>query len=190
MIWLAKIGRLDLMRIVFGEVAVPRRVYEEAASERSSDSILICRAVEDGRIKVSEGLEEAAVLAERAGIHLGEAEAILLAKKIGAELIIDEREGSVTAQIFGVRPIGTIAVLLLALAEGRLTFNEFKECLDRLIASGFWLSVDVYNRALEEARSIAKKEENEKSSASGARADSLTGAGWRPNLYGGNSRLE
>jgi predicted nucleic acid-binding protein len=158
LIWLAKIGRLDLMRIVFGEVAVPRRVYEEAASERSSDSILICKAVEDGWIKVSEeGLEEAAVLAERAGIHLGEADAILLAKKTGVELIIDEREGAVTAQIFGVRPIGTIAVLLLALAEGRLTFNEFKECLDRLIASGFWLYVDVYNRALEEARSIAAR---------------------------------
>jgi len=52
--------------------------------------------------------------------------------------------------MFGVRPIGTIAVLLLALARGELTLNEFKECLDMLIASGFWLSIDVYNKALEE----------------------------------------
>jgi len=138
LIWLAKIGRLDLLKIVFREVVKTRRVYEKTASEKSADSILISKAVEDGWIKVSqENLEDAAVLAERAGIHLGEAEAILLARRMRAELIIDEREGSVTAQIFGVRPIGTIAVLLLALAEDRLTFNEFKEWLDRLIASGF-----------------------------------------------------
>jgi len=160
LIWLAKIGRLDLLRIVFREVIVPRRVYEETASERSSDSILIRRAVEDGWLKVSEErLQEAAVLAERAFIHIGEAEAILLANKLGAELIIDERTGSATAQIFGVRPIGTIGILLLALAEDHLTFNEFEECIDRLIASGFWLSVDVYKRALEEAQLIAKENE-------------------------------
>jgi len=62
--------------------------------------------------------------------------------------------------MFGIRPIGTIVVLLLALARDELTFNEFKECLDMLIASGFWLSIDVYNKALEEAQSIAKRKEN------------------------------
>ena len=158
LIWLAKIGRLVLLKILFGEVVVPRKVYEEATLKRSADSVLISKAVEDGWVRVSdEEMEEASILADRSGVHLGEAEAILLAQKLGTELIIDEREGSVTAQIFGVRPIGTIAVLLLALARDQLTVNEFKECLDRLIALGFWLSVDVYNGALEEARSITKK---------------------------------
>ncbi len=159
LIWLAKIGRLVLLRIIFGGVIVPGKVYEEVALEsRSADSVLITRAVDDGWIEVSdEEMEEASVLADRSGIHLGEAEAILLAQKLGTELIIDEKEGSATAQMFGVRPIGTIAVLLLALARDQLTVDEFKECLDRLIASGFWLSVDVYNKALEEARSIAQR---------------------------------
>jgi len=158
LIWLAKIGRLDFLRIVFGKVIVPGRVYEEAVSKQFPDSILINEAVEDGWIKVcEEELEGATVLAERAGIHLGEAEAILLAQKLDAELVIDEGEGSATAQIFGVRPIGTLAVLLLALARGCLTFNELKEDLNRLIASGFWLSVDVYNRVLEVAQSIVEK---------------------------------
>ena len=159
LIWLAKIGRLTLLKTLFGEVVIPRRVYEEATLERqSADAVLIGKAVEDGWIKVSgEKMEEAGVLADVSGVHLGEAEAILLAQKLGTELIIDEREASITAQMFGVRPIGTIAVLLLALARGQLVLNEFKECLDRLIASGFWLSIDVYNKALEEARSIAKE---------------------------------
>jgi len=106
-------------------------------------------------------MEGADVLAGVSGIHLGEAEAIFLAQKLGTELIVDEGEASATAQMFGVRSIGTIAVLLLALARDKLTLNEFKGCLDGLIASGFWLSIDVYNKALEEAQSMAKRKEME-----------------------------
>jgi len=159
LIWLAKIGRLTLLKSLFGEIVIPMRVYEESAlRKRSADAVLIAKAVEDGWIEVSEErMEEADVIVGASGIYLGEAEAILLAQKLDTELIIDEREASATAQIFGVRPIGTIAVLLLALARDRITLREFRECLDSLITSGFWLTVDVYNKALEEAESIAKR---------------------------------
>jgi len=159
LIWLAKIGRLMLLKTLFMEVVIPKRVYEEAVSEKKTvDSILISKAFADGWIKVSkEKTEDAAMLTRVSGLHLGEAEAILLAQKLGAELIIDEREASATAQMFGVKPIGTVAVLSLALAKDQMTLSEFRECLDSLLASGFWLSVDVYNKALEEAQSIAKR---------------------------------
>jgi hypothetical protein len=159
LIWLAKIGKLTLFKAVFGRVIVPKRVYEEAALERrSAGSISMGKAVEDGWIRVYEAeMEEARALADRSGLHLGEAEALLLAQKLGTELVIDEREGSATALMFGVRSLGTIGVLLLALGRGGLTLDEFEECLDNLIASGFWLSVDVYNRSLEEAQSIARR---------------------------------
>jgi predicted nucleic acid-binding protein len=162
LIWLAKIGRLTLLKTLFGQVVIPRRVYEEAALEKqSADAVLIGKAIDDGWIKVSEEkMEEADVLAGVSGIHLGEAEAIFLAQKLGTELIVDEMEASTMAQMFGVRPIGTVAVLLLALATDELTLNESKECLGGLIASGFWLSIDVYNRALEGVQSIAKRKEN------------------------------
>jgi len=163
LIWLAKIGRLPLLKTVFGQVVIPKRVCKETTLEKqSADAVLISKAIEDGWIKVSEGkMDGADVLVGVSGMHLGEAEAVLLAQKLGMELIIDEREASITAQMFGVRPMGTIAVLLLALARDELTLNEFKECLDGLIASGFWLSIDVYNKALEEAQSIAKRKEME-----------------------------
>lgn len=159
LIWLAKIGRLSLLKTLFGEIVIPRRVYEESALEkRSADAILIGKAVDEKWIKVSEdGTEGADVLSDVSGIHLGEAEAILLAQKLGIELIVDEREASATAQMFGVRPIGTVAVLLLAVARKLMSSNEFKECLNGLLASGFWLTVDVYNEALEEAQSIEKR---------------------------------
>lgn len=157
LIWLARIDKLSLLRVLFREVIIPKKVYAETASGESPDSILIREAVEDGWIQVSEEeTEDAQELVQVSGIHLGEAEAILLARRTGLNLIIDEREASATAQVFGVRPIGTVAVLLLALATDRLTFSEFKDCLDLLISSGFWLTVDVYRKALEEAESMDK----------------------------------
>jgi len=159
LIWLAKIGRLALLKALFGEIIVPRRVYEEAALQKqSADAVLISKAVEEGWIKVSEErVEQAEALARVSGIHLGEAEAILLAQRLGVGLIIDEREASATAQMFEVRPIGTIAVLLLAVAKDLITLSEFRESLDGLIVSGFWLTVDVYNKVLEGAELISRR---------------------------------
>jgi len=157
LIWLAKIGKLELLKALFEKVVIPKRVYLEVVSdERAPDAMVIEGAVKSGWVEVSEEkLEDAATLAKAAGIHLGEAEAILLARKLGASLIVDEREASETAHIFGVSTTGTVAVLLLASARGMLTFADFKESLDGLISLGFWLSVDVYNRAIEEARSLS-----------------------------------
>jgi len=155
LIWLAKINRLPILKSLFVEVIIPEKVYIETSSGQFADSILIKKAIDEGWIKVSnEKNDEASALVEVSGIHQGEAEAILLARKLGVELVIDEREASATAQVFGVRSIGTVGVLLLALAEDHLTLNEFEECLDLLITSGFWLTVDVYKRAMEEARSM------------------------------------
>jgi len=47
-------------------------------------------------------------------------------------------------------------VLLLALARDQVTPQEFKERLDGLLDSGFWLTVDVYNKVLEEAEEMKK----------------------------------
>ena len=158
LIWLSKINRLSLLRFLFGEVAIPEKVKMETASGQSADSISIKGAVEEGWVKVSEEDEGlASTLAKVSGIHLGEAEAILLARRLDARLLVDERGASATAQVFGVRSMGTVGVLLLALAEKQLTLDEFEECLDLLIATGFWLTVDVYKRAMDEARSLAGK---------------------------------
>jgi len=135
---------------------VPERVWAEVSSGGSADSVLIREALGEGWVRV-EGVVggEASALVEVSGLHLGEAEAVLLARRLGALFLVDEREASATARVFGVRPLGTVGVLLMGLAEGSLALGEFVECLDLLVGSGFWLSVDVYRKAMAEARLIA-----------------------------------
>ena len=135
---------------------MPERVWAEVSSGGSADSVLIREALGEGWVRV-EGVVggEASALVEVSGLHLGEAEAVLLARRLGALFLVDEREASATARVFGVRPLGTVGVLLMGLAEGSLALGEFVECLDLLVGSGFWLSVDVYRKAMAEARLIA-----------------------------------
>jgi len=155
LIWLAKINRLRLVKALFEEVLIPSRVRDETVSGLTADSIVIREALAEGWIRVSaEEIGAASELVEVSGLHRGEAEAILLARRMSALFLVDEREASATAAVFGVRPMGTLGVLLLALAEGHLVLDEFVECLDLLVSSGFWLSVDVYKRAIDSAKSI------------------------------------
>ena len=69
---------MTLLKILFRQVIVPKKVYEEAALQKqSADAILISKAVEEGWVKISEErTEEAEALAGVSGIHSGEAEAI------------------------------------------------------------------------------------------------------------------
>jgi len=155
LIYLAKIGKLNLLKQLFKEVIIPSQVFGETvrSREKTPDVAIITAAHKEGWVKFdSTKLPEAKALQEMARIHPGEAEAILLAKRRKLDLLIDEREAATTAHTLGVRTIGLLAVLTLACANGLLSYTEFKESIDALVKAGFWITIDVYNRALERAK--------------------------------------
>lgn len=154
LIWLSKVNRLELLRKLFGDVLVPEAVRIEVTSGKSADAYLIREAFNMGWIK-AEDSPGGTELVEVSGIHMGEAEAIQLARGLGALFLVDDREASVVARVFGVRCLGTVGVLLAALASGVLGLEEFVDCIDEMINLGFRLSVQIYRTALEEAKRIA-----------------------------------
>ncbi|NHJ14202.1 MAG: DUF3368 domain-containing protein, partial [Candidatus Thorarchaeota archaeon] len=91
------------------------------------------------------------------GIDLGEAAAILLARETEALLLIDDKMGRTTAEILGVRCLGTVGVLLRALSISRIDFNEYVAILDRMIDAGFRLDSKVYRLAVRIARDFDEK---------------------------------
>lgn len=157
LIYLAKISQLELLKTLFDAIIISPRVHEEVCQspDVNPDALLIGQAIADGWISVNTtSFPEIEALLQIAGIHRGEAEAILLAKRLGMDLLIDDREGSALAQLYGVHTLGTIAILLLACERTRLSYVQFKAYLEKLVQVGFWISVDVYTRALEKAREL------------------------------------
>jgi len=140
---LATIGKIDLLRKLFGTVYVPQAVYQELKSKHAPghrEIDLPCFEV-----KQIQGIKYIGFLLH--DLDQGEAEAILLAQEIEADtLIIDERTGYRIAQRQGIHTIGTLTVLLLAKQQGII--SSVKPLLDDMIKQGRWYSQFVYENFL------------------------------------------
>jgi len=111
---LARIGRLELLRDLFGEMCVPDAVWEEVvvAGEGQPGAQLLAQARWVVRRQVQ---NRSLVQALRQELDAGEAEAIVLALELKADLLLmDERLGRETAQHLGLKPTGVIGVLIEA----------------------------------------------------------------------------
>jgi len=151
LIGLAKIGRLDLLKELYKEVLIPEEVRVETIDmgieKNSPDAYVIRKALQDGwivvrNVKILSGLTDF-------GIDVGEAAALSLAKSRGEkEVLIDERHARLAAKALGLKPLGTIYILLAALKKEYISYDEYAASLEGLIKSGFRLSEEVYMEAV------------------------------------------
>jgi predicted nucleic acid-binding protein len=105
-------------------------------------------AIRAGWMKVEHA--ELAGDAELEELDPGEAEAIALAQKLGALLIIDEAAGREVALHRNVRVTGTLGILLEAKQRG-LTSNLAQEIERLLRSTTFRLAVEVRDEFLRQA---------------------------------------
>jgi predicted nucleic acid-binding protein len=160
LIYLAKIGRIDLLRKVFGEVFVPEEVRIEVVDKGKQlgegDAYVVEKAIKDGWLKVLsvEALEIPIKL------ELGEIAVLSLSRRQGLrEVLVDEISARTAARLMGLIPRGTIYVLLKALEIREVNLSEFLDALSDLVKHGFRLKEEVYLEAVREARNIAEKAE-------------------------------
>ena len=146
LIGLSQIGQLSLLRRLFGEVYIAKAVYTEVVEKgkgktgsgevRQADWIIV-KGIKNGL----------AVSMLKTYLDPGEAESIVLASEIKADLLIlDERNGREIAERQGIKIAGTAAILKLGAEKGIIP--DLKLALDKLQASGFRLSKGVYNICL------------------------------------------
>ncbi|MFH2109651.1 MAG: DUF3368 domain-containing protein [Candidatus Bathyarchaeota archaeon] len=159
LMWLAKAGRIETLRNIFGEILVPKEVYREVVSEGLrlgfSDALAVEEAVRAGWIKVialtDEEEEFSSRLIQGAGeIHVGEAQAIALARGRGVPLLMDESSGRALAEALGIEARGTIYVVLRALRQGLMDRGEAKETMNRMVEKGMRVDPRLLSRVLKE----------------------------------------
>jgi hypothetical protein len=147
LIHLAAIGQLELIHRLSPEVLVPQAVFDEVVVR----GVGLPGAAEVGAavwirvVTPKRGDVVAALLG--GGLHLGEAQAIAVAVEFGADrLLIDERQGRLTAEAMGVAVVGSIGILIAAKVRGDLP--ALAPHLLALRASGLWLSDGLIARVL------------------------------------------
>lgn len=151
LISLARIGKLDLLRQLYGEVFIPEAVWHEVvvkgARESGADEVKAATW-----IKMQPIAESTLAHALRQELDAGEAEAIVLTMEMQAELLImDEKVGREVAKHLGLRYTGLIGVLVEAKQKG--TLSEIKLHLDALRnIAGFRIRDSLYKRVLQDER--------------------------------------
>jgi predicted nucleic acid-binding protein len=168
LIWLSKVGRIALLKKLFGEVIIPEEVYKETVErglqEGFSDALAIKECIDKGWMKISKLNEREIKLCEKMvehafEIHLGEAQAIIVARETGTLLLMDESSGRAFAEMLGLKVRGTLYVIMKALREELLDRAEAKEIVLALVSKGFRIEPNLLARVLREIESFIPRRE-------------------------------
>ncbi len=159
LIYLAKAGRLDILKVVFGEILISEQVKVEVVDKGKAlgrkDAHIVEKAIREGWIKV----RKTQLIEVPVKLDKGEVSVLSLAKKAKSSVVLlDESSARLSARLLGLTPRGTIFVLLKALEMKKIDLSEFLKILNNLIDEGFRLKEEVYIEAVRAAREITKEE--------------------------------
>lgn len=155
LIYLSKLGKLELLRKLFKEILIPKEVFNEVVLRgkegKFSEVLVIEDAIHERWIRIKGIKIDRRLLKFAPELDLGEAEVISLAREIKAGLVLmDDASARSISESFGRNTKGTIYVLLKAYKSELITKEEVKALLDKLISIGFRLSSEAYSRILGE----------------------------------------
>jgi hypothetical protein len=150
LIFLAKIRRLDLIPALLGsDIRVPRAVYKELFVSRMdpAEEGILRPFLDTCRIEAVERPRSFA-----SAMSAADNAVLTLAVRYKAEfLLCDERITRRMAEAEGIRPLGTLGVLLRAMRNDLLDQTETRRLIDLLVIShGFRIGVGLYQTVLAE----------------------------------------
>ena len=157
LIYLAKANQLNLLQTMVKQVFIPEAVYREVVIEGKrlgeKDAYRIERAITHGWIMVQ---DVKIIYPVEITIHPGEVEVISLAKEKGIEAVLmDDAKARAASELTGLRPVGTLWLILKAVENHILNFDEFLSTLEDIIQAGFYLKEEVYLKAVRIAKKLS-----------------------------------
>lgn len=151
LIILYKIGHLDILQKLYQNIFIPTAVYQEVTATRDSVCIQIMTASE--WIHVMPIQDNAEKKMYKAKLHAGEAEVMILAQELQADLvIIDDNAAKKTAKYLGLAVTGTLGILLRAKQQGIV--NTVSPLLTEMKKHGFYIDSRLESLVLEQAKEL------------------------------------
>ncbi len=160
---LARIGRLELLKELYGTVLMSPSVKVECIDKGreagATDVLEMERGVTQGWIQLvnldKNEVREAKRLLDEANVGLGEAEALVLAKGRNALVVLDDKEARAIAKSWNLEYTSTLMVLFEGFQKGLIKYDELIEDLAKLTRV-MWISTDVITDVIRRAREVKK----------------------------------
>lgn len=138
LIALSHVGQLDILKKLYGEITIPKAVYEELSAKVDS----ICKKAVDNSldwIRIENIQNQMAKSMYKTQLHEGEVEVMILSLEIGADVvIIDDANAKKHAKYLELPVTGTLGVLIKAKQEGYM--DELKSILYQMVENGIYIS--------------------------------------------------
>lgn len=142
---LGKEGLLDLLKKCFGTVIIPESVYIEVAEKKENpESLALEKAIEEKWIVVEKAALSPFLSTEKIG--KAEKEAISLAARHKADVLLDDDAAKSYASIMGVEAHGTVYVLFLSCRKRIISKEQAITAFEGMVKNGFYVSTGVYMR--------------------------------------------
>lgn len=138
----SRINRISLLEELFGEVYIPKAVFEEVTRGRKGTEI-----VKNKWIKVKDVKDKDLVEYLSKMLGKGEAEAIILAKEYKSRLLIDDAEGRKHAELLNLKFIGCLGLLKLAKERGLI--KSAGEVIEEMKNESFYIDEGLITALLE-----------------------------------------
>ena len=137
LIILGNIDGLKILQELYGEIIIPRAVFEEVTNKDDDAKLKLSQNL--SWIKVLEVQDKSNRKMYQAKLHDGEVEVMMLSNEISADLlIIDDNAAKKTAKFLGFTVTGTLGVILKAKFEGIVP--QVKPIVDEMLRQGFYIS--------------------------------------------------
>lgn len=134
-ICLAKTGRLQLLRKLFGSITVTEVVNEEVMMEGKPGFAVIFEAFREGWLKTLEAKGDL-----KLGLGKGEESVIILAKETGDSLILDDAFAIRAAKALGINHIRTTTAITAAVGKKILTRKEAVTAIKDIVSAGYYIT--------------------------------------------------
>jgi len=129
---------------------VVKEVVDKGKKLGAPDAFIVEQMIKESIIKVKEPKEVELIdrLMRISNLHGAEAQVLALAKEMDGTAIIDEGIARQIARIYNIEAHGTVYLLLRLVYRGRLSRDEAKKAIERMISAGWRLSAEEYAKLM------------------------------------------
>ncbi|KCZ71696.1 putative nucleic acid-binding protein, contains PIN domain [Candidatus Methanoperedens nitroreducens] len=148
LIYICKVSLDWIFQELDADCIMPDAVYEEVVIKGkqmgNADALAVEKLVKNGIISVQKIENNSMFIQLSLELHRGEIGVLSLAKSMGGVAIIDDDIARTTGEILGVEVHGTIYLIFLIVKKGKLSKEDAKVRINRMITDGFWMGHKQY----------------------------------------------
>jgi predicted nucleic acid-binding protein len=130
---------------------VKREVVDAGKRKGVPDAIVLERLFRSNVFRVVEPEDRGLLsrLLETRGLHVTDAEVLILAKECGGLAVIDDEVARKVAKVYGTSYMGTSYILVKAVLERIITKKRAREAVNDMVSAGWRCSVESYAKIMD-----------------------------------------